>query len=87
MPSNVQQTSIDAYLTINNLSGKRKEVYNAIKEMGEACNLDLAYRLKWAINRVTPRTKELREMGLVEEAKKALTQRTGKKVIYWRITQ
>jgi len=82
---NAQQTSIDAYYSLINLSGKRKEVYDAINSLETACNLDIAYYLKWSINRITPRVKELRELDLVEEDRRAKTFRTGKTVIYWKI--
>lgn len=85
MKTNVQQTSLEAYRTIYNLTGNRRLVYEAIKRMRTACNLDIAYKLKWAINRVTPRTNELRGLGLVEESHKAITTRTGKRVIYWKV--
>jgi len=80
----VQQTSIEAYYDLQNLSGKRKAVYDAIKSMGEACNLDIAYHLKQPINRITPRTNELVKAGLVEESVRKITPRTGKKVIFWK---
>lgn len=80
----VRQTSLDAYWGLKDLGEKQKTVLDKIKELGSACNLDLAYALSWPINRVTPRTNELVEMGYVEEAKRAITPRTGRKVIYWR---
>ena len=85
MKINAQQTSIEAYHNLTNLTGKRQEVYRAIRSLGNACNLDIAYHLKWAINRITPRVKELRELCVVEEYRRAITPRTGKRVIFWRV--
>jgi len=82
--SNIQQTSILAYQELSNLSQKRRLVYEAILNLGEACNLDIAYFLKRPINTITPRTNELVKLGLVTESKKDFSARTGKKVIYWR---
>lgn len=82
---NAQQTSIEAYHELQKLPEKRRAVYDVIEKLGEACNLDIAYELRWPINRITPRTNELVALGLVEEAKKAVTPRTGRKVIYWKI--
>lgn len=82
--SQIQQTSLEAYWNLDNVSGKRKVVFEAIKELGEACNLDIAYKLHWPINRITPRTNELVKLGLVVEAKKDITPLTGKRVIFWK---
>ncbi len=81
----VQDTSLEAYHDIENLSEKRRKVFEAIKILGEACNLDIAYYLKWPINRVTPRTNELVKMQWVREAKRDITPKTGKRVIYWKV--
>ena len=80
-----QQTSIEAFHELERLPEKRRVVYEAIRAMKEACNLDVAYYLRIPINRVTPRTNELVKLGLVEEAKKDISSRTGKRVIFWRI--
>jgi len=82
---NAQQTSIEAFYDLEKLPEKRRAVYDAIAKLGEACNLDIAYELRWPINRVTPRTNELVAKGLVEQSKQAVTPRTGRKVIYWKI--
>lgn len=84
MKTNVQETSIEAYHDLKNLNGKQKEVYNAIKKLGEACNLDVAYELRIPINRITPRTNELVRLGFVEESRRDITPRTGRRVIFWR---
>ena len=86
MKTFVKETSREAYYQLENLSEKRKKVFETIKELGIACNLDVAYKLQWPINRVTPRTNELVKMKMVAEAKRDITPRTGKKVIFWRVT-
>lgn len=82
-----RDTSRDAYHQLENLSEKRKKVFEAIKELEIACNLDVAYKLQWPINRVTPRTNELVKMKMVAEAKRDITPRTGKKVIFWKVVE
>ncbi len=84
----LQQTSLDAYADLlkQGLGAKQQAVFRAIKELGQASNLDIAHQLRWSINRVTPRTNELVKMGKVTMAKKDISKYTGKKVIYWTTT-
>lgn len=82
----IQQTSLEAYQTVNCLGHKRKMVYEAISKMGSACNQNIAKYLGWSINCVTPRTNELVRYGLVEMDRKDVGP-TGKRVIYWRCVQ
>lgn len=81
----MRNTSIEAYRELENIGQKQRAVYRAIEKLGAACNLDLAHHLSWDINRVTPRTGELVELGLVAESHRAVTPRTGRKVIYWKV--
>jgi DNA-binding MarR family transcriptional regulator len=78
-------TSLDAYYNIQKLSQKRKMVYDAIQELGEATNMDIADHLGWTINRITPRVLELREKGLVEVAKKQKSRQTKRLSYFWKI--
>ena len=80
----MQQTSLDAFYTLENLRGKQQAVYSVIYNLGEACNFDIANKLGWEINRVTPRTNELVKMGKVDVSNKRLGP-TGRTVIYWKI--
>lgn len=84
----MQTTSLLAYQELQDggtLGQKQTMVYNAIKELGQASNLDIAYYLQLPINRITPRTNELVKKDKVEIAKKDLDKHTGKKVIYWKV--
>ena len=59
-------TSLQAYERIkDNLPAKRKAVLVALEGLEDACNETLADELGWAINRVTPRTGELRDLNLL----------------------
>lgn len=81
----VQQTSLLAFQELENVGQKQRQVYEVIDRLGEASNLDIAYELKWPINRITPRTNELVKMGMVRESKKDISKWTGKRVIYWAV--
>jgi len=82
-----QQTSILAYRKLENIGQKQLRCYDTIKSLGKAANYDIAMRLGQPINTVTPRVKELREMGLVQEAYKDRHPITHRTVIYWEIVQ
>ena len=62
-----QPTSRQAYeLILEDLGDRQKTVYNTIYFNPGFCNSEIASRLGWSINKITPRVLELREMGLVE---------------------
>lgn len=77
-----QQTSLLAYRSLEHIGQKQKACYRIIKVLGPVCNQDIGYQLNWEINRVTPRVKELRELGYVEEAYRDFNPHTNRKVIY-----
>lgn len=83
----IQQTSLLAFKKLENIGSKQRACYNVIQREGSASNYDIAKELNWEINRVTPRVKELREMGLVEEAYKAMHPITERTVIYWSVVE
>lgn len=80
----VRQTSLFAFQSLNDLGSKQREVYEAIKQLGEACDLDVAFFLGWPINRVTGRRNELMKAGVIYESKVARTPRTNRTVTYWK---
>ncbi len=82
----MQQTSLLAYRSLERVGLKQKRCYEVIQR-ASVSNYDIAKALGWEINRVTPRVKELRELGLVEEAyrdKHPITERT---VIFWKVKE
>ena len=85
MKTRVRATSIEAYRNIRNLGKRQWDVYMSIKYLVSACNLDIAEHLGLPINRITPRTNELVEIGFVEEAKRLVTLKTGRRVIFWKV--
>ena len=80
----MQQTSLLAWLEVQpKLGDKQRIVLSALKEK-PMCNQDLAAKLSWPINTITPRIMELRQKKLVVEHNKARSRETGRLVIYWR---
>ena len=82
----VRSTSRRAYFTEVHpkLNEKQTQVYVALQMASRACNnQEISEYLGWPINSVTPRVQELRELGKVEEAFRAVYPKTNRKVIYW----
>ena len=62
----IQETSLFAYsIATQNLGAKQKEVLDALRFFPDATNAEIAARLGWPVNRVTPRTGELIKIGLI----------------------
>lgn len=81
----LQQTSLEAWNNIQHGMGQRQlQVYLALKEMKEATNAMLSQRLQLPINCITPRTLELRQIGLVIESYRDKCPVTGRSAIFWR---
>ena len=84
----IQDTSLWAYqLSSQKLGMTQKKVLDALRFFPDATNAELAARLEWPINRVTPRIKELRskEYGeLVFDAGKRKCKVTGSTAHAWR---
>ena len=76
----VAQTSLQAYASIKNLGLNQRIVLAAIKQHPLSSNEDIAAVLGWTINRVTPRTNELRAAGLVRIGGTKRSRVTGMKV-------
>ena len=83
-------TSVDAYLNLQNIRGKHKEVYNAIKMFNEQADcptdLQIAEYLGYADpNKVRPRRKELFDKGLIEEVGVKVCPISTRTVMCWRV--
>jgi len=83
MKTRVRQTSIIAFHSLRDISGRQRAVFEILRETQPACNMDISANLHLPINQITPRTNELVEMGLVKLAHKAPNPITSKTVIYW----
>jgi len=83
----VRNTSRQAFHSLNDLGNRQKFVLDTIFLYGPLCNLEISTKTGKPINQITPRTNELVEMGLVEEAHRAVNPITGRRAIYWTATQ
>lgn len=82
----IQSTSKEAYQEIKRDLGRRQqEVLNFIRNHPSVSNLGIAEGLNLPINSVTPRVKELREAGLVEEDS-IKPSPSGRNAIHWRLS-
>jgi len=79
-----QETSREAFYSLEDLGGKQLRVYESLKE-GYLNNTMVAKLLGWSINRVTPRMNELAKAGFVEEKMRIPCLITGRTSIYWGI--
>lgn len=82
----IQQTSKDAYDDVkNSLGNRQRSVLTLLAGVEDMTNTEISNTLNWPINTVTPRVKELRDAGLVEESKKRMCNITKKNVIAWKV--
>jgi hypothetical protein len=81
----IQDTSLWAYAcATQDLGKKQKEVFDALRFFPDATNAELAARLGWPVNRITPRCLELRKMGLILDAGKRTCKVTGSTAHCWK---
>lgn len=80
----IQKTSIDAYHDLN-LGVRQLQVYEVIRDLKYACNMDIAKELDIPINQITGRTRELVQMGAVREYDRLKNPITKRTVIYWEV--
>jgi DNA-binding MarR family transcriptional regulator len=67
------------------LSARQEAVLSAFRRRERLTNLELARFLEWEINTVTPRVKELRDKGILEEHCKRTCNISGRTAICWQI--
>lgn len=84
------QVSLPAYHEAQvKINEKQQRVLQIIKGFttfkGKVNDAEIAEKLGWPINRVTPRRGELLEAGVVESAGKHLDPITKRTVNYWRV--
>lgn len=87
MKTAIQETSLRVYRDeVEPTLGKRQKiVYEAFKQKEEWTNSELSSFLGIPINAITPRVFELRQKGLVQEAKRRPCKVTGRTCIAWEI--
>lgn len=80
------QTSLDAFIAERPKIGeKQKEVYYAIRALGEATDKGLARYLHFDINTITPRRGELRQMGYIMSSGERACKITGRRATTWKV--
>lgn len=86
---NTQVTSLKAYFekVLPTLSQRHKEVLEELVKHQDASNMEIAERLRWSINRVTPRIKELRDRKLVIFSQTRRCKETREIVNAWKINE
>ena len=90
MNKQTQDTTHEALKEIRNgnIEGRRLEVYNTIKKLGECSNSMIARELRLSINRVTGRVNELRNnFKVVGYAKKDICSVTDRMVLFWKVVK
>ena len=81
----ITETSLESYYLIKDkLNPLHRKILNLIRMYPGLCNTDISVIGKIKINTVTPRVKELRAFGLVEEDDKKFDRRTHRWVMTWR---
>lgn len=78
----MQQTSLEAWNSELDLGLKQKVVYDTILVHQPCTNKEISFFTGLPINCVTPRTKELRDMGLVI-AGEMQRQKNGRNAVTW----
>lgn len=83
----MQTTSLQAYDKIQpHINNNQEQILNLFYEnpYTDFTNMEIAYNLKWSINRITPRVLELRKLGLLTESRKRPCTVTKNNAIAWR---
>jgi len=76
----VTQTSMQAYAGVKpKLGAKQLAVLRSVERHPCSSNADIAADLGWTINRVTPRSNELRVLGLVKVGGQKKNKTTGRR--------
>lgn len=83
----IQETSKIAYLgeVRPTLSDRQVCVFGELQKEENLTNSELAGRLNWPINTITPRTNELVKLKLVAEDVKRRCRVTGRTAIAWKV--
>ncbi len=90
MKTQITETQQESFkeLRNNKIDGRRLQVYNTIKKMGECSNSMIAAELRLSINKITGRVNELRNhFKVVGFAKKDLCPVTDRLVLFWKVVK
>jgi len=90
MKTEMQDTSKESLRELRNLKieGRRLEVYNCIRKLGECSNSMIARELRLSINKITGRVNELRNyFKVVGYVKRDLCPITKRTVLFWKVVK
>ena len=90
METEMQDTSLNALDEVKNLKieGRRLQVYEVIKRLGECSNSQIGSELHLSINKITGRVNELRNyFKVVGYAKKDICPITKRLVCFWKVVK
>ena len=83
----LQDTSLMAYMFIKpELNRRENQVYEALRCIQPATNLDLSKETNLPINSITPRVNALAKKGLIQRLDTTI-QITGRRAIRWMINE
>lgn len=80
------ETSIESYrkFTEEDLSGRQRAVYDCLQEYGPMSNKQIAAKMGWPINTITPRVLELRDgLGMVAAYGEQYDEKTQRRETVW----
>ena len=90
MKTEIQETSEESFKEVRNdkAEGRRIQIYNSIKKLGECSNSMISRDLGLSINKVTGRVNELRNYyKVVGFAKKDICPITKRLVMFWKVVK
>jgi hypothetical protein len=80
----IQATSLEAFMDIlPELGDRQKQVLDVIRKIPLVCNYEISVILGLPINSITPRVKELRELGMVVCMGTKLDKVSKRNVMIW----
>ena len=80
----IQETSLEAFYDVKTkLGDMQRMILNIIKTYPNVSNHEISNIIDKPINCITPRTKELRNMGFVTQGTVKIDRQTNKKVMTW----
>jgi hypothetical protein len=89
MGTSMQSTSLEAFESIKHKISEAQQsilkVFHENPNVRDWTNTELAVKIGWSINRVTPRVHELRQLGILEKSGQRNCRITGYTAISWRI--
>lgn len=82
----VRATSVSSfYQVLETIGDKQLECLQAIRKLGICSDRQIKDYLHWEINQTTARRNELLHMGIIMKYKEDISEKTKRKVIFWKI--